>query len=107
MPARLKGTSVAADPGPQLLLDDDAEAEQVVDPQQVKLKVYVVQHGLSKAQTSHGQLMLPAVTERFLSDVRDPVLRHMQPLMRSITQCKNMLPHCKTLRRTLFKRDRP
>jgi len=34
----------------------------------VKLKVYVVQPGLSKAQASHGQLMLLAVTERFLSD---------------------------------------
>ena len=35
---------------------------------EVKLKVYVVQPGLSKAQASHGQLMLLAVTERFLSD---------------------------------------
>ena len=68
MPARLKGTSVAADPGPQLLFEDGAEVEQVVDPQQVKLKVYVVQPGLSKAQTPHGQLMLLAVTERLLSD---------------------------------------
>ena len=34
----------------------------------VKLKVYVVQPGLSKAQASDGQLMLLAVTERFLSD---------------------------------------
>ena len=34
----------------------------------VKLKVYVVQPGLSRAQASHGQLMLLAVTERFLSD---------------------------------------
>ena len=35
---------------------------------EVKLKVYVVQPGLSKTQASHGQLMLLAVTERFLSD---------------------------------------
>ena len=34
----------------------------------VKLKVYVVQPGLSKALASHGQLMLLAVTEQFLSD---------------------------------------
>jgi superfamily II DNA or RNA helicase len=34
----------------------------------VKLKVYVVQPGLSKALASNGQLMLLAVTERFLSD---------------------------------------
>ncbi|MGC1176165.1 DEAD/DEAH box helicase [Polaromonas sp.] len=34
----------------------------------VRLSVYVVQPGLSKAQASHGQLMLLAVTERFLSD---------------------------------------
>ena len=34
----------------------------------VKLKVYIVQPGLSKARASHGQLMLLAVTERFLSD---------------------------------------
>lgn len=34
----------------------------------VKLKVYVVQPGLSKALASSGQLMLLAVTERFLSD---------------------------------------
>jgi len=38
MPARLKVASVAADPGPQLLLEDDAEVEQVVDPQQVALR---------------------------------------------------------------------
>ena len=34
----------------------------------VKLKVYVVQPGLSKGLASHAQLMLLAVTERFLSD---------------------------------------
>ncbi|MES2838853.1 MAG: DEAD/DEAH box helicase family protein [Pseudomonadota bacterium] len=34
----------------------------------VKLKVYVVQPGLSQAQASDGQLTLLAVTERFLSD---------------------------------------
>lgn len=34
----------------------------------VKLKVYVVQPGLSRAQASEGQLTLLAVTERFLSD---------------------------------------
>lgn len=34
----------------------------------VKLKVYIVQPGLSKAQASREQLMLLAVTERFLSD---------------------------------------
>lgn len=34
----------------------------------VKLKVWIVQPGLSKASASQGQLMLLAVTERFLSD---------------------------------------
>jgi hypothetical protein len=34
----------------------------------VKLKVFVAQPGLWKAQASRGQLMLLAVTERFLSD---------------------------------------
>jgi superfamily II DNA or RNA helicase len=34
----------------------------------VKLRVYLVQPGLSKAQASEGQLMLLAVTERYLSD---------------------------------------
>lgn len=34
----------------------------------VKLKVYIAQPGLSKAQASREQLMLLAVTERFLSD---------------------------------------
>ena len=34
----------------------------------VKLRVYVVQPGLSRAQASEGQLALLAVTERFLSD---------------------------------------
>lgn len=34
----------------------------------VKLKVYIVQPGLSKAQASNEQLTLLAVTERFLSD---------------------------------------
>lgn len=34
----------------------------------MKLKVFVVQPGLSKALASNGQLMLLAVTERFLSD---------------------------------------
>lgn len=35
---------------------------------EVKLKVFVVQPGLSKVQASPGQLTLLAVTERFLSD---------------------------------------
>ena len=35
---------------------------------EVKIRAYVVQPGLSKAQASHGQLMLLAVTERFLAD---------------------------------------
>lgn len=36
--------------------------------QEVRLKVYVVQPGLSKAKASESQLRLLAVTERFLSD---------------------------------------
>ena len=38
MPARPKVASVASDPGPQLLLEDDPEVEQAVDPQQVALR---------------------------------------------------------------------
>lgn len=38
MPARPKVASVATSPGPQLLLEDDIEVEQVVDPQQVALR---------------------------------------------------------------------
>lgn len=38
MPARPKVASVAADPGPQLLLEDESELEQVADPQQVALR---------------------------------------------------------------------
>jgi hypothetical protein len=38
MPTRPKVPSVAADPGPQLLQEDDPEVEQVVDPQQVALR---------------------------------------------------------------------
>jgi len=41
----------------------------------VKLKVYVVQPGLSRAQASEGQLALLAVTERFLSDTYEIPLR--------------------------------
>lgn len=38
MPSRPKVGSVATSPGPQLLLEDDVEVEQVVDPQQVALR---------------------------------------------------------------------
>ncbi len=38
MPSRPKVGSVATSPGPHLLLEDDVEVEQVVDPQQVALR---------------------------------------------------------------------
>jgi hypothetical protein len=38
MPARPKVASVATSPDPQLLLEDDLEVEEVVDPQQVALR---------------------------------------------------------------------
>ncbi len=51
--------------GDENLLHELLEKSRV---QELRLKVYVVQPGLSKARASESQLRLLAVTERFLSD---------------------------------------
>jgi len=60
-----RGASTRFERGTEQVLLEIREMSRSSD---VKLRVYVVQPGLSKAQVSHGQLMLLAVTERFLSD---------------------------------------
>ena len=68
MPARPKAASVAEDPGPQLLLEDESEVEQVVDPQQVALRELSTQAAASSEPIS----LLTWKQERLeLADVPD------------------------------------
>jgi len=68
MPARPKAASVAEDPGPQLLLEDESEVEQVVDPQQVALRELSAQAAASSEPIS----LLTWKQERLeLADVPD------------------------------------
>lgn len=68
MPARPKAASVVEDPGPQLLLEDESEVEQVVDPQQVALRELSTQATLASAPIS----LLTWKRERLeLADVPD------------------------------------
>lgn len=43
MPTKPRMAAVEADPGPQLLLEDDTEIEEVVDPQQAALRELTAQ----------------------------------------------------------------
>lgn len=59
------GRSTRFEKGDQNLLHEILEKSRMLD---LKMKVYIVQPGLSKAKASESQLRLLAVTERFLSD---------------------------------------
>lgn len=68
MPTKSTMAAVETDPGPQLLLEDDTEIEEMVDPQQVALRQLTTQAALATEPIS----LLTWKRERFeLADVSD------------------------------------
>jgi hypothetical protein len=68
LPVRAKAASVSADPGPQMLLEDEVEVQHVVDPQQLALRELSTQ----AASASEPISLLTWKRERLeLADVPD------------------------------------